>query len=60
MTRRERASRHAIRQWTCPICQKVVLGNGGKSSHKRKHVRDAGLKDDENFKHSFISLMGKQ
>lgn len=34
VTRREKASRHASRSWTC-VCGRTVLGNGGKSSHQR-------------------------
>lgn len=42
-TRKEIASVHATRVWTCSFCGKVVRGNGGKSSHMSKHVRQAGL-----------------
>ena len=42
-TRKEIASVHAKRAWDCSICGKRVFGNGGKSAHMRKHVRQAGL-----------------
>jgi len=49
VTRQRRASarKHAARSHTCPLCKKVIKGNGGWSSHKRMHVRswiEAGRK----------------
>lgn len=32
-------AKHARYAWTCPICFRVIVGNGGKSSHKIAHVR---------------------
>jgi hypothetical protein len=43
--RRERARKHARRSWACPLCGRACLGNGGKSSHKRMHLRKAGYPD---------------
>jgi hypothetical protein len=39
--RRQSAQKHARRPHPCPIsgCGKVSYGNGGYTSHKRKHVR---------------------
>lgn len=37
--RRKSAQKHAGYGHTCPVCKKRVFGNGGWSSHKRKHVR---------------------
>ena len=41
--RTHRAKKHAHYSHTCPLCGKVCWGNGGWSSHKAKHLRDAGL-----------------
>lgn len=38
--RRSAARKHASQAHTCPLCQKVIKGNGGWSSHKRMHVRN--------------------
>lgn len=34
---------HAKNIHTCSLCGKVTRGNGGQSSHRLKHVREAGL-----------------
>lgn len=36
--RRDSIRKHAAWGWTCPVCQAVIHGNGGKSSHKRAHA----------------------
>lgn len=41
--RNEQARKHTRRTWDCPLCGQVCRGNGGKSAHRRKHLRDAGL-----------------
>ncbi len=38
-----RASKHAKRIWVCTLCGKVCHGNGGKTSHQNKHLKEAGL-----------------
>ena len=42
-----RAGKHGDRAWTCPLCVKACRGNGGRSSHISKHLRDAGLPKGE-------------
>ena len=42
-TAKQRASVHARRSWKCPLCSVVVFGNGGRTSHQRKHMRNAGV-----------------
>ncbi len=38
--RRARARKHASRLHTCSVCGHISKGNGGSTSHKRKHVRE--------------------
>ena len=38
-----RASKHAKYTWLCPLCGKTCHGNGGKSSHQAKHLKEAKL-----------------
>lgn len=44
-----RARKHASRVWDCPICGRECRGNGGKASHQRMHVRDAGYDQRDIF-----------
>jgi len=46
--RRDMAKVHARRKWTCPLCGQVWRGNGGRASHQRKHIREAGLEVHSN------------
>lgn len=45
--RRESAQRHAVRTYTCPLCGTLCRGNGGKTSHQRKHMLDDGVRPEE-------------
>lgn len=47
--RRDMAKVHARRRHTCPLCGKVVRGNGGRAAHRRMHIREAGL-DEADFR----------
>lgn len=38
-SRKDSIRKHATRSWACPVCKKLVRGNGGKTSHQRAHVR---------------------
>jgi hypothetical protein len=41
--KKARAKKHTQHVWVCPLCGTSCRGNGACSSHKRKHLREAGL-----------------
>lgn len=42
-TTKDRARAHARRAWKCPLCGGTFFGNGGRASHQRAHMRQAGI-----------------
>lgn len=44
-----RGRKHASHVWECPLCDQVCRGNGGRSSHMRKHVKAKGYTDGDIF-----------
>jgi len=44
--KRRRAGAHAKHVHTCPLCEAKCRGNGAWSSHRRMHLRRAGLPAD--------------
>lgn len=46
--RKDMAKIHARRTHTCPLCGQKSRGNGGRASHRRKHIAEAGL-DERDF-----------
>lgn len=39
MTNRDKATTHSRRLYQCSACDRVVAGNGGRSSHQAAHDR---------------------
>lgn len=50
---RDMAKVHARRKHTCELCGQVVRGNGGRASHRRKHIREAGIDPNDHIYGSF-------
>lgn len=45
--KRRSSMTHARRVHTCTLCGQLSRGNGGRASHRHKHVREAGLDLDD-------------